>query len=129
MPTMSIWNELIADIPALLELADNKDAILEDVDADADNTALTNAADDILAVTSRIMNAKVGTGIITATNTSVTIPHGYGSAPRADQISIKPTNQYAANYWITGIGSANFVVNVASAPGTGNTGTFAWEVL
>lgn len=126
-----------ADIDALIAAKTNILAVAADATplgtlADAQTTLSALAADasDITAAADREDAATDGTGAITGTNTSVTIAHGYATTPSIYQIKIIPTNAFMAvgGWYITGVGSANFVVNIPTAPGGTDEATFAWEV-
>jgi hypothetical protein len=69
-----------------------------------------------------------GDSTITTPNTYVTVTHGLGFTPTAQQIRVTPTNNMgnAVKYWISDLGNLTFRINVNADPGVGNA-TFCWK--
>jgi hypothetical protein len=71
-----------------------------------------------------------GTATITSGNTAITVTHGAGYTPSANDIVVTPTNNPTndpGNFWIDTIGSTTFAINVRANPGTSGA-IFAWRV-
>ena len=73
----------------------------------------------------------IGTGTIVNGSKTATITHGLNYTPNSADISItwtnNPTND-TGNYWISGITSTQFVVNVRNDPGATGA-SFSWQVV
>jgi hypothetical protein len=71
-----------------------------------------------------------GSSSITSGSTSVAVAHGLSVTPVAEDFNIigkeNPTND-VGTIWISGIGSANFTVNVENDPGASDW-DFGWSV-
>lgn len=69
-----------------------------------------------------------GSATITAAATTVNVTHNAGYVPDVTDIQVTPTLlSSSAKWWISGITSTIFVINVDVVPGAG-TATFAWKV-
>ncbi|HET7070151.1 MAG TPA: hypothetical protein VFI40_04960 [Nocardioides sp.] len=70
-----------------------------------------------------------GSAAITSGNTSVTVSHGVKGTPLSGDIQVTPASSFgsAAKFWISGISSTQFTINVDANPGA--TVTFHWQVL
>ena len=71
-----------------------------------------------------------GTATVPSGSTSIVVSHDVGSAPNIYEIMITPTNNLgdATTYWVSGVTSTEFVINVDVNPGV-TTATFAWGIL
>ncbi len=71
-----------------------------------------------------------GTATITSGNTAITVTHGAGYTPTAQDLVITPTNNPTnapGNFWVDTIGGTTFAINVRSDPGASGA-IFAWRV-
>lgn len=71
-----------------------------------------------------------GTATITSAATSVTVTHGAGYTPAAQDIIVVPTNSPTNDpgwWWVDTIGGTTFKINVRAVPGA-STATFSWRV-
>lgn len=71
-----------------------------------------------------------GTATITSGNTTVTVTHGAGVTPNAQDIVVCPTNSPTndpGHWWVDTIGSSTFKINVRTNPGASGA-SFAWRV-
>lgn len=71
-----------------------------------------------------------GSSTITSGNTSVTVTHGAGYTPSANDIVVTPTNNPTNDpgwFWIDTIGVTTFALNVRSDPGVSGA-IFSWRV-
>ncbi|HEU4914755.1 MAG TPA: glycosyl hydrolase family 28-related protein [Candidatus Saccharimonadales bacterium] len=69
-----------------------------------------------------------GTATVASGSTTVAVNHGLESAPALQNISVTPTNNLgtAAKFWISGITTTQFTINVDADPGA-TTATFVWN--
>lgn len=69
-----------------------------------------------------------GTATVANGATTATVTHGLAQTPTAGNIAVTPTNNMgtAAKFWISGITSTQFTINVNADPGA-TTATFAWS--
>ncbi len=93
-------------------------------------TGLTVTDDGAGAVTvdAAAANTLRGTASISDTDTLVDVAHSLGAAPGDGEIQVAPINAdaAAASWWLSDLGASTFRINVETAPGAGNTATFAW---
>lgn len=71
-----------------------------------------------------------GAGTIASTTTSVTVNHGTGRTPAAEQIHLTMTNNPTntpGHVWVSAIDDTSFDVNCESDPGASGM-AFRWEV-
>lgn len=89
-----------------------------------------NASLNFYRANKGFVTENTGTGTITDPATSATVTHGLAVTPRAQDIRVNftenPTNPPLL-FWLSGITSTQFVVNVGAAPGASNL-DFAWAV-
>ncbi len=69
-----------------------------------------------------------GAATITSGNTSIAANHGLSITPNINNISVTPTSSLgsAASYWVSGVTSTQFTINVNANPG--QSVTFSWAV-
>jgi hypothetical protein len=70
-----------------------------------------------------------GTATVLNGTTTIAVSHGLSVTPPLAAISVTPTNNLgsAAKFWISGVGSTQFTINVNADPGV-TTATFAWTI-
>jgi hypothetical protein len=103
------------------------------------NTLITNAAATVALMetagaATTIVRNNIGyttesSGVATVANatTSIAVMHGLSVTPALSNIQVTPTNNLgtAAKFWISGVGTTQFTINVDASPGA-TTATFAW---
>jgi len=69
-----------------------------------------------------------GTATVASGSTSIAVTHTLSKTPNTRDISITPTNNMgsATKFWISGLTSTQFTINVNVDPGA-TTATFAWQ--
>lgn len=69
-----------------------------------------------------------GTATVPNGSTTVAVNHGLARTPALAEISVTPTNNLgsAAKFWISGVTSTQFTINVDVNPGA-STATFVWH--
>lgn len=116
--TIQVYSELGFDI----ELADN----------DAGRWKVTDDAQTAQKILYNMEERKgsSASATITSGNTSVTVTHGAGYTPSAQDVVVTPTNNPTndpGNFWIDTITATQFNINVRSNPGASGA-IFAWRV-
>ncbi len=68
-----------------------------------------------------------GTATVANGSTSIAVSHGLSTTPALSNVTVMPTNNLgnAAKFWISGVSSTQFTINVDVDPGA-TTATFAW---
>ena len=119
----SRWGVNVAD-------ADCLDVRVIDVDlrnsgtAGAFNTAGTTETRGCAGLLTR----NAGTATVISGNTTTVVNHGLARTPAVKDIRVTPINNLgnASKFWISGVSSAQFTINVDSNPGA-TTATFSWQ--
>ena len=71
-----------------------------------------------------------GTATVASGTTSIAVSHGLHITPNIKDIHVTPTNNLgsAAKFWISGVTSSQFTINVDVNPGA-TTATFVWTIV
>lgn len=91
------------------------------------------AGDDLIAAANGEVQSAIlarGTDTIAGGSTDVVVTHGIGTAPSIGDISITPEDPSlgsASHFWISGISSTEFTINLNADPVTPDQ-DFHWEV-
>jgi len=74
------------------------------------------------------LTEKSGNATITSGSTTVAVTHGLSMTPSQNDISITPLSDLtdAINYWVSGVGSSTFTINLDQNPGANVA--FAWQI-
>ena len=107
------------------------DAVVEDNICSGQSVAAVGGSPQATAIIRRnigYVSESAGTATIAAAATSVAVSHGQSRMPRVQDIAITPSGSIGAakTWWVSGIGSTTFTLNLDAAPGADVT--FGWSV-
>lgn len=109
--------------------SNNADVELTD-DASSDVWRHVDASSVVRDLATMESRKGAGSATVVSGSTSVTVTHGAGYTPAAEDIMVTPTNSPTndpGHWWIDTIGGTTFKINVRANPGVSGA-SFAWRV-